>query len=221
MTTFLCWLFCGVDFDRNKVMTYRPEHVRVLQAMLRRNGGHELVCVSDMDVPGVRVIPMPAAVAALPSYYPKLWAFSRECQDAVGERFTSIDLDVIVRGDLGEVVDHDSDFRIWDGAALQPYNSSFFTMTPGTHNHVWDSFNVPDAEAASKLYPKWCGDQGWIAHVLGNGERVYREDDDVIVRYRRRAVSPPPATARAIFTCGPYRPDTLMDLDWVARDYHE
>ena len=92
---FLCWLFRGNDFDRNKVMTYRPEHVRTLAAMLRRHGGHDLVCVSDMSVPGVRVVPMPDAVAA------------------------------------------------------------------------------------------------------------------------------PPATARAIFTCGPYRPDTLIDLEWVRADYHD
>ena len=133
---FLCWLFRGNDFDRNKVMTYRPEHVRTLAAML-------------------------------------------------------------------------------------PYNSSFFTIEPGTHHHVWDTFSVPVAEQASKGYPKWCGDQGWIAHVLGPDEPVYCEDDEVIVRYRRRVVAPPPATARAIFTCGPYRPDTLIDLEWVRADYHD
>ncbi|MEC9346068.1 MAG: hypothetical protein VYB54_07560 [Pseudomonadota bacterium] len=222
MATFVCWLFRGNDFDRRKVMTYTPAHVATLAAMLQRHGGHRLVCVSDMDVnvPGVRVIPMPRHVSALISYYPKLWAFSMQFAEQIGERFASIDLDVVVMGDLGPLLDEPGDFRIWDSARGQPYNSSFFVMDPGARWRVWEDFDQALAERVKSRYERWCGDQGWIAHVLGPDEAVFPESEGELIRYRSREHQfGVPETAKAVFTCGPYRPDTLRHLHWVEDHY--
>lgn len=221
---FVCWLFGGRYFNRTKVMTYTPEHVRILAGMLRRNGGHELVCATDQPAEvaavGVRAVTMPEAVSRLPRYYPKLWAFSTEFGEIIGRRFTSIDLDVIVTGDLGDLAATSGDFVIWNQARGEFYNSSFFNLEPGARRAVWDRFTPERAAAAETVAGRWTGDQSWIGAVLGPGERTLSERDGLL-QYRpslHRAA--PVAGALAYFTCGPYRPDTEAPHSaWIRSAY--
>lgn len=208
----LCWLFQGHGFDRRRVMAYGPEHVRVLAAMLRRHGGHQLVCVTDqpeaVQEVGVDAVAMPAEVAALPRYFPKLWAFSRACGDFIGERYASIDLDAVVVGDLAPVLDTADDFLVWDQARGEPYNTSLFALEPGARAEVWDRFNEQAAEAAERTASfRWTGDQSWVAWVLGAGQRTFGEDAGVIQYRPTLHRAGPPAGARALFLCGPFLPD--------------
>lgn len=213
---FVCWLFRGNDFDRNKVIRYGAAHVNALSDMLWDNGRHELTCIADSpgwQISGrVRCIQMPREIYSLPKYYPKLWAFSKECGSLIGEKFASIDLDVIVLDDLGKLFDG-SDFRIWDDAKGEPYNSSFFILEPGSRSIVWDSFSIEGARLAESRASRWTGDQSWIAHVLGANERTYSSADGLL-RFRpgihRKAI---PENTKAVFFCGPYDP-LHEDLGW-------
>lgn len=220
----VCWLFQGHGFDRRRVMTYGPEHVRALGSMLRRHGGHELLCITDQPeavqaagvAPGVAAVAMPREVAALPRYYPKLWAFSRELGDFIGERYASIDLDAVVVDDLAPVLDTGDDFLVWDQARGEPYNTSLFALEPGARSHVWERFTVELGEAAELAVGRPTGDQCWLGHLLGPGQPTFSEAAGVI-QYRpslHRADCPP--GAKALFMCGPYRPDLeATESTWV------
>lgn len=218
---FVCWLWRGHDFNK-VVAKYDERHVHVLASMLRRHGGHELICVHDGTFhPDVESIVMPPEVVLLTDYLPKLWAWSAEFGRLIGGRFVSIDLDVVVTGDLAPVVQTDAPFMIWNRADLEPYNSSLFVLEPGYGRRVWQTLSREGVAAARARAPKWCGDQSWIAHVLGPDERTFGEETGVL-QYRpkfHRQARPP--FMKAGFMCGPYEPFSEMEQStWLKQEYH-
>jgi hypothetical protein len=158
-----------------------------------------------LDVLGVDGISMPPAVATMPDYLPKLWAWSPEFHALVGRRFASIDLDVVVLGDLAPVLETHAPFRIWDSANYEPYNSSLFVLEPGFGQAVWTGFSPEKLAAARARARYWTGDQSWIAHVLGQRQETFGENTGVI-RYRPALHGREPRGAKAVFFCGPYDP---------------
>jgi hypothetical protein len=187
--------------------------------MLKRHGGHELIVVHD----GNFAIPtciwqaqMPAHVAALPDYLPKLWAWSPEFHEIVGERFASIDLDVVLLGDVSPLLKGTEPVRLWDSARHEPYNTSLFALEPGFGHEVWTKYLPESLSSARDRAVYWTGDQSWVAHVLGPGMPTFGERDGVF-RYRAspHRVSPP-AGALAMFFCGPMCPLTEREnSEWV------
>lgn len=219
---FLCFLWRGRDFER-PVARYGVEHVAVLSRMLARHGGHRLTCVHNgFELPpGIDGIRMPDAVAALPDYLPKLWAWSRELHAHVTERMTFIDLDVVILGDLAPVLETDASVRLWDSAVGEPYNTSLFTVMPGYGHEVWETMSPARVDQAKASATRWTGDQSWVAHVLGPNLPTFGEDTGVI-RYRRslHRNAPPPGT-RAAFLCGPGEPITESQRSkWIARHWN-
>lgn len=192
--------------------------------MLRRHGGHSLTCVNDgtFKIPeGVSSIIMPAKVAALPDYLPKLWAWSKQFHDIIGERFASIDLDVVIAGDLAPILQAKQKLRIWNHARLELYNSSLFALEPGYGNQVWDRLTPADLERAKQCALYWTGDQSWIAYVLGRGYSTFSEADGVIQyrpKFHRQKM---PAGMLAAFLCGPYEPFSEAEkCPWLKALYH-
>lgn len=219
---FVCWLWRGRDFEQ-PVASYSIEHVAILANMLRRNGGHRLTCVHDgVSVPeGIGSIRMPAAVALLPDYLPKLWAFSPEFHRIMQyKRFASIDLDVVVLRDLAPVLDTDAPFHIWNSARGEPYNTSLFALQPGHCQPVWCSLTPADLARAKAAAVRWTGDQSWVAHVMGPEQSTFGEDTGVI-RYRpSRHRNELPEGTRAAFLCGPMHPSTEREKSaWIRRNW--
>ena len=212
---FVCWLWRGRGFWK-KTARYNENHVSVLASMLRRHGGHDLTCVQDgsFDIPGSIV--MPEEVSSLPDYMPKLWSWSPEFHRIIGDRFVSIDLDVVITGDIGPVVDTGDPLIIWDRANREHYNSSLFALDPGFGHDVW-SLMTPDRIVRAKAKADyWTGDQSWIGYVLGPGQRTFGEASGVM-QYRpalhRRAK---PVGMIAGFMCGPYEPASEAEQsEWV------
>lgn len=221
---FVCWLFTGHGFNRDKVMRYGPQHVATLARMLSRHGSHELLCVTDqpkeVQAAGVGVIPMPPEVSALPRYYPKVWLFSDELAGIIGRRFGSIDLDAVVTGDLGPVLDTNDDFIIWDQAKGEPYNTSLLAMEPGARPEVWDRFTVEAGDAAQIAVGRPTGDQCWLGHFLGPDEATFSEDTGVLQYRPSKHRASKPEGVRAAFMCGPYLPDVeAKSSEWVREAY--
>jgi len=216
---FVCFLWRGRAFER-PVARYGVEHVAVLASMLQRYGGHRLTCVHDgiEPPPGVTGIRMPDAVAALPDYLPKLWAWSPELHRQFTQRIAFIDLDVVIVGDLAPVLENDAPIRLWDSAKGEPYNTSLFTVVPGHGQAVWNDMTLERVARAKADATRWTGDQSWVAHMLGPDLPTFGEDTGII-RYRRslHAEASPPGT-RAAFLCGPMAPDTERhNSKWIAR----
>lgn len=216
---FVCWLWRGKGFWKT-VARYDEGHVRTLASMLERHGGHDLVCVQDgsFDLPGSII--MPEHVRSLPDYLPKLFAWSPEFHDLIGERFASIDLDVVVTDDLGPLVDGNEPFVIWDRANQEPYNTSLFALEPGFHNQVWTGLTPERIADARKHAAYWTGDQSWVAHVLGPDEPTFGEVDGVIQYRPTKHRSAPPAGMKAAFLCGPYEPRSeSLHSEWMKDAY--
>jgi hypothetical protein len=219
---FVCFLWQGRAFER-PVARYGVEHVAVLASMLQRHGGHRLTCVHDgVDLPpGVDGIRLPEAVAALPDYLPKLWAWSPALHAHFTERMTFIDLDVVILGDLAPALRTAAPVRLWDSARDEPYNTSLFTIDPGYGQRVWTKMTPAAVDYAKSITARWTGDQSWVAHVLGPDYPTFGEDTG-IVRYRRslHAEVPPPGT-RAAFLCGPMAPDTeRSQCKWIKEQWN-
>lgn len=220
---FVCWLWRGRGFWKS-VATYGPEHVAVLASMLERHGGHRLTCVHDgsFEMPaGVDAIVMPESVAALPEYQPKLWAWSPQFQERIGERFTSIDLDVVILGDLASLLATKLPIRLWNGAIGEPYNTSLFTLEPSHGQDVWTTLDQERLRRARENASYWTGDQSWVAHVLGPSMPAFGEDSGVVRYVRKLHRGWMPKGILAAFFCGPFCPNTERDhSEWVRQNWH-
>ncbi len=212
---FVCWLWRGKNFWKT-VAKYDERHVEALSSMLKRHGGHELICVQDgnFDIPGSII--MPEEVAELPDYLPKLWCFSPEFHRIMGGRFASIDLDVVITDDLSPLLNVNEPFVIWNQAKGEPYNTSLFALEAGYHQHVWKSMSVDKVSAARRQYARWTGDQSWVAHILGSDEPTFGEQDGVL-QYRPSVHRmEKPRNMKTMFLCGPYEPESeSMKSEWM------
>ncbi len=221
MTRVVCFLWRGRDFWQ-PVARYTVEHVAVLARMLARHGEHCLTCIHDgVGMPaGLVGIRMPDAVAALPDYLPKLWAWSPELQQRIGGRYACIDLDVVLLGDIGPVLETSAPIRIWDSAKGEPYNTSLFTIEPGHGTDVWTTMTPERVGHARESATRWTGDQSWVAHVLGPDLPTFGEASG-IVRYRRsKHAAAPPAGTRAVFLCGPHEPGSeSRHSKWIKQQW--
>jgi len=215
---FVCLLWRGRGFWKDTA-AYDASHVAVLASMLRRHGGHKLTCIHDgsFTMPeGVEGLQMPAIVAALPDYLPKLWTWSPELHERIGERFASIDLDVVLLGDVAPLLTGPEPARLWDEARLEPYNTSLLVVEPGFGHAVWESYSPQALASARRTAAYWTGDQSWVAHVLGPGRATFGQRDG-IYRYRGSLhQQAAPAGALAMFFCGPMCPRTEgKKSEWV------
>jgi hypothetical protein len=85
--------------------------------------------------------------------------------ELIGPRFVSIDLDVVIIGDVTEIFTQKEDFVIWgEHYRKSPYCGSFFIMDAGCRADVYDSFDI-------KAYPPKM-----------NGRYPYGTDQDHICR---------------------------------------
>ena len=130
---------------------YDERYVLNLQSGILRhlNAAHEFVCFTDKEVDGVQCRQLPAD---LPGWWAKIGLFK------LREPLIYFDLDVIITGDLGPLLD-------WDGFGIikdwwRPgFNSSVMKLT-GDEGEVWDRFNPKDM---ARFY---MGDQQYISYVM-------------------------------------------------------
>lgn len=172
---------------------FSAEHVNVLRNMVERHydAPHEFLCVTD-DAEGldrrIRVVPLwedhckllnPGS-AKRPSCYRRLKLFSAEAAELIGPRFVSLDLDVVVTGDLKPLFDRPEDFVMWGSTHPRtPYNGSLMLMTAGARRQVWEDFDARRSPAATKKAGLMGSDQAWISHRLGCGEATWCTGDGV------------------------------------------
>lgn len=220
--------------------TFAAEAVNVLRRAVARHypHPHEFVCITDDPVgldPEVRCIPLPdpdplAAVpspwgAHQPSCYRRLRMFGADAAQWLGPRFVSLDLDVVICGDLSPLWNRPEPFVMWgDTSPGTPYNGSMVLMTAGARRQVWDDFDPKRSPAMSKAKGYFGSDQAWIATVLGPKEARWSVLDGVYsfrVHILNRRVGLP-ANARAVFFHGnydPWDPSILSRHQWVRQNW--
>lgn len=257
MLTILGWLWKNAHAEGPH---YTPEHAGVWARMIHRNLTlpHRFVVVTDTPEaefdPLIKPVPLwddcrdvkPNWGEKKVNCYPRLKAFSVEARDLIGERFVSIDLDLVVLGNddssalpwpfLDPLFDRPEEFVmlrrfLQNGASkLNVYQGSMWMMTAGARKDVWTSFK--GQESAKQTKHLIGTDQAWITHTLGPNEAGWTDKDEVICwtdalsnwpRYRNA----PPPVKMVFFNCNPkqdllakpIRPGETVKFPWIGRFY--
>lgn len=184
--------------------TFKAPCVNIARSMFERHlhVPHRLTCITDDPFgidPRVRVIdistlpsfkymrvPNPSSPVN-PSCYVRLFIFSEEARKIIGERIVSVDLDIVLTGDVTPIFDRPVDFAIWGGQSVQPgasipynwFNGSLMMVRAGTRTQVWDGFDPATSPAQAHRAHCRGSDQGWIAHCLGRNEMQWGTGDGV------------------------------------------
>ncbi|WP_409188442.1 hypothetical protein [Bradyrhizobium sp. RDM4] len=230
----VCWKWKPKPGYRS---AFSSANVNMLRAMVARHYArpHRFICVTDEAAgiePGIEVIPLwddYASVASpcgarQPSCYRRLKAFSKEAATLFGPRFVSLDLDVVVTGDLVPLWDRPEEFVIWgDTSPKTPYNGSMFLLTAGARRQVWEDFDPVKSPARGRALGYFGSDQAWIGACLGPREAKWGRADGVY-SYRldvRSAAGALPDDARIVMFHGHVDPWSAEAerLDWVRRYY--
>lgn len=237
MLEVVCWLWQPTKSYRSQ---FSPEHVNTLQRMIARhyNKPHRFNCITDQTEgfnDAVRVLPLwndhrkrqSVYGPDTPMCYPRLKAFDREMKTFIGPRFVSLDLDVVITGDLEPVFGRREDFLIWGVRGRRtPWNGSMWMMDAGARQKVWDDFDRNPERAIRKAQGAgfYGSDQAWMNYALGPKENCW-SDKDGVYSYRMN-IKPNggklPRDARIVFFEGHYNPwdaHTQRDAPWIVEHY--
>lgn len=223
MITVLSWYWSGG--------VYRPEHVNILAAMVRRNCSleHRFACVTDTPEgidPGIAIIQPPRDFEAVriptwkegkrPQCFRRLAMFRPDAAEIFGERIVCMDLDCVVGASLDPLFDVPEDFRICAGTAPgRPYNGSMMILTAGSRPQVYTDFTPERAVEAGQRYLG--SDQAWLAHIVP-GEATWGEADGVTFLGLGRS---PETVRRVQFYAGSKKPWHRLHDPWVRENYRE
>jgi hypothetical protein len=226
--------------------SFPGEAVNVLQRMVARHypRPHRFTCITDdpagIDASAVRIIPIWDTYANVPnpsnarnpSCYRRLRAFSAEAAGLIGSRILSLDMDVVITGDLTGIFDRSEDFVIWGGGNVVPnkpdlynwYNGSLWLLRAGSRQRVWTEFDP--AHSPRRAHAAGCrgSDQGWIAHCLGPNEAKFSLTDGVY-SYRNHVLPKGgelPDAARIVIFHGKHDPwdaDVQQRHAWVRQHW--
>lgn len=241
--TVVCYLWKG-----NRA--YYPAHVNALERGIRAHlPGARFACIADgfkatdgLFAPEVDLIPTPDTLLRVgaiksphgdryPASYRRLWTFSREAKDVLGERVLQLDVDCIPVRDLWPLVNWGDDlpFVGWRprsqwGAPNRLAGGTYF-VRPGALRKVWDDFVAnPDDMIARTLAGNWKGsDQGIMSYLL-QGERAWPEPHGIYQAqdmrgYNGNAAWPLPEDARLVHFNGERKPWDVLHWPWVREHY--
>lgn len=236
MLTVVTWLWAAPPGYRSQ---FRPEHVNAVARMVQRHypDPHRVICVTDITTgldPSITVVAPWHDFAHVqsphgeknPSCYRRLRMFDPAIGVVFGERFVSLDLDIVVTGDLRPLWNRPEPFVAWGDTNPLPgshYNGSMILMTAGARPKVWTDFNPRTSPQVAKAHRCFGSDQGWISYVLGPGEPKWTTRDGVY-SYRNHLEGHGqrlPPNARIVICHGRHDPWTgqLQQLPWVREHY--
>jgi hypothetical protein len=219
---------------------YDEHHVNVWASMLRRSfkGEARIICITD-DPKGVQcetfplwsdhaTVPNPNGLD-LPSCFRRLKIFSepqtRAMGIAKGSKVVSMDLDVVLLGDVTDFFAHaTNEFMGWrrPGTPQHPpgYNGSIFMFRTGTLDHVWDTFDPVRSPIKARRIKHYGSDQGWMSYCLsatapgwGKLDGIYSFSSDICAK-------PWPPNARIVMFNGkakPWHPLVQIHHPWIVR----
>lgn len=141
MITFCAWKWKMSD-GRDR---FDARHVNVLRAALDRHVriDHELVCITDdrTGIDGdVRIVPMPTDFDKSPRCRRRMQQYSRDFALKLGTWLVTIDLDVVIVGDLTPIVKRPEPIVGWKVGHAGVYSGSFLMHDAGALDGAWRKF---------------------------------------------------------------------------------
>jgi hypothetical protein len=127
--------------------------------------------------------------------------------EIIGPRFVSLDLDVVVTGDLTPLFERTEDFVIWAWPFRGTlYNGTMWMMDAGARAKVWTEFDPATSPTKSRLAGFAGSDQAWMNYVLGPDEATWGEKDGVVAFRSFRHLNKLPEGARLVSFHGLHNP---------------
>lgn len=215
MLTVVTWLWKPTGDWRQG---YKAYQVNALEKMVKANLHipHKFVCVTDMPA-GINCETIPLwrervehKQPTKPHCYRRLRAFSEDANRWFGDRFVSIDLDVVILGDITPILDIKDDFKMMKGHVCT-YNGSMWLMNTGVRKHVYEDFDPVKSPELIKHgvnldgMPFYGSDQAWISYKLGIEEKTWDEEDGVY-QFNRIDKRMLPQNAKMVFFAGGVKP---------------
>lgn len=237
MISIVCYLWRGHDPRR----LYLPEHVNTLGLAIRRvfKRPHRFICVADDGegfAPHVEWVRTPEAAlrlgniqtiegARFPSCYRRLWGFSREAKQLLGDRIMVIDIDLVAIRDFSHLADRTEPFVGWRPLAKwgQPdrIGGGIYLMDAGAHPEIFERF-IDDPRAAqqeARAAGYRGSDQAWLSHCLGKKVPTWPDTVGIYsIRDMRDGRLPLPADACLVQFNGPTKP-WQSSLPWVVQHW--
>lgn len=189
MTTVACVLRSGGDFSARWVRRLRAGFA----ARVPRSFEYRFVCLSDVSIPGVPIVPMKAR---WPGWWAKmlLWDPSAFRE---GERVWYFDLDTLFVDALEPLLRYSGSFGMIRGFYRDVPQTGVMSFVPGEETRrLWERF-WRDPEAAMARYR---GDADWVADQGPHADNLMAKYPGAIVSLKVHARKGPPAGARVV--CG-------------------
>jgi len=233
--TIVCWKWTS---DNYKVQ-FSSQHVNTLAKMIKRHykNPHRLVCITD-DPKGItecETYPLwndhanvpNVSGKHLPSCYRRLKIFSKEMgQELKADRILSIDLDVVLVGDVSAIFDRPDPFVGWKVPGVhvaEVYNGSMVLFTAGLYDWIWSTFDPVKSPLLAKQAGYQGSDQGWLSYCLKAREPGWGRHDGVFSYPREiRHFMGLPNNSRLVIFHGQRKPwDTRYSRDrhWIQKHY--
>ena len=198
---------------------YTPEWVHRLKRGIERHASAppRFVCLSDVDVPGVEVLPLREG---WPGWWSKIELFRPRL---LTEPTLYLDLDVVIVGDIAPLLSACDRFTMMHERGKPDYFNSSAMAWEGDMGHVFEAFRRDPAGHMERFrrHPR-IGDQAFISDLLvreGRAPRTFRRvlGYDAIVSYKRdRCESGPPPRACIVNFHGRPKPCDLT-TGWMAK----
>lgn len=234
MLTVVCWLWATPGYRSS----FGWEHVSLLRRQVQRHypHPHRFICVSNLsgrpvwtDIEQVGDTEDFADLASPhgpsnPSCYRRLRLFHPDIGAVLGPRIVSLDLDVVITGDLTPLWRRPEDLVLYkDPGKRGGYCGSMLLLTAGCRPEVWTRFDAMTSPQQALVAGNFGSDQGWISHVLGPQEAVWTPADGVYsYRYHVAPAGSLPDDARLVVCHGPgvdpWLPH-MRRIPWIAHAY--
>lgn len=194
MITIVSWRWTDGKCDRR----FDPEFVNVHRAMIARNlkQEHRYVCITD-NPDGIEGETYPLwddlsslyslVGRELPSCYKRLKIFdgatTRAMGIADGERVVSVDLDVVITGQLDPLFDRPENFVGWKvpgGRHRTVLNGTIFMQRAARMEHVWNQFDPRVSPGIARSQDYFGTDQAWLSYLLARNCAGWTRHDGVM-----------------------------------------
>lgn len=164
-----------------------------------------------------------------PSCYRRLWVFSEEARELLGDRVFCLDVDTVVLRDLRPLVNRPGSFVGWvdhERFAWKKVAGGAYMLTTGAHPEIWKDFDAQASPAIAAEAGYHGSDQAWMSYRLHDSvpyEQHWQGTRDGLwklkwIRHGER----PPAAARLIFTsgdCPPWDPALQRRYPWITEHW--
>lgn len=237
MLSFVTWLWASQSGDHR--YNFDATCVNTLFKMVDRHyaAPHRNICVTNLPKgidSSIEIVKDREDFAGVgnpngwhnPICYRRLRAFAPDARAFFGERLVSLDLDMVITGDLRPLFDRPEDFVVWgqsDFPRRQFCNGSLWMLQTGAHTDVWTDFDPRMSPHVAKRAGCKGSDQGWLSYKLGKTAATWGEQDGV---YSYRVHCAPrknqlPQNARVVAFHGARKPwhVGINEIDWVREFY--